>query len=238
MKKLMALLLAVCCAVGLCGCSVTDADNDPIVSTLESTEQAEESSGLMTLTIVETDNGCLAFEYLMPNDSYCFYGFDEKEALYQVLWPHWEGLQEKDRVVVEYETLEQLTYEEYPDGGWNPQYRLTATGVYTANCISEDLLTLPSSGQTLKLRTREIHFAPYITDELVAAAESRIEEEVSRFGSSSGFYLDVIEDHLYLVQEVIRYFEEPQENAACFDHEHLFFSGRITRTPLPGESGT
>lgn len=197
-------------------------------------------SGVITLTIAETEYGCFAFEYLLPNDPYCFYAFDEEGDLYQVLWPHWDGLKEKDRVVVEYNKLETLTYDEYPDGGWNPQYKLTATGVNTANCISNEQgsyqLTLPKSGETIKLRTREIPFAAYITDELVAEAERKIEEQISPFGGSSGFYLQISEGDLCLVQEVIHYLDEPKESAGCFDHEHLFFSERITLSPINTET--
>lgn len=205
-------------------------------------------SSTMILTIAETLPSCVAFEYREPNTPYCFYAFDEDEKLYRVLWTDWDGLKEKDRVIVEYEKLEKLTYAEYPDGGWTPQYELTATEVHTANCISKDqgayLLTLPKSGQQIKLSYEEIRFAPYITDALVAEAENKVCDQVAQYDNSSGFYLQVNDDQLCLVQEVIHHFE-PTETAdgeiisGCgFDHEHLFFSEPISRSPVSTQSGT
>jgi hypothetical protein len=199
-------------------------------------ENPKDALGIISLTIVETVPSGSAFHYLLPNTPYCFYGFDGAENLYRVLWTDWEGLKETDRVIVEYEKLEELTYDEYSDGGWTPQYELAATGVHTANCISKDqgtyLLTLPKSGKQIKLRNEEILFVPYITDALVAAAENKITDDIAEYSNSSGFYLQVDGDDLYLYQEVIQYLDEPKENVGCFDHEHLFFNERIALCPV------
>lgn len=199
-------------------------------------------SSPMILTIIETEPSGAAFEYWQSNSCYCFYAHDEEENFYRVLWADCEGLKEKDRVVVEYEKLEKLTYDEYPDGGWTPPYQLTATGVYTANCITKDrgayLLTLPASGQQIKLSNEERFFVPYITDNLVAEAEHKIAQD----GESSGFYLQINDDYLCLMVEVIRHFEPTvTENgetiSGCgYDHEHLFFSERISLYPLSTQS--
>ena len=195
-------------------------------------------SGILSLTIVETVPSGVAFEYRELNTPYCFYGFDEDDNLYRVLWTDWEGLKEKDRVVVKYEKLEKLTYDEYPDGGWSPQYELTATGVHTANCISGNQLTLPKSGKTWKLSGEHQPFLPYITDELVAVAESKLEAQIAPYGNSSGFYLQVNDDYLCLCQEVIEYIaveetdSEDVPSGCGIDHKHLFFSERISLIPI------
>ena len=131
MKKLIVLFLALVCMLGMVGCSKT-------TYKVEIPPAPVDQCSSIALTIVETEPSGVAFEYREPNTPYCFYAFDEDENLYRVLWTDWDGLREKDRVIVEYKKLEELTYDEYPDGGWTPQYELTATGVHTANCISKD----------------------------------------------------------------------------------------------------
>lgn len=196
----------------------------------------------ITLTIVETEPSGVAFEYREPNTPYCFYAFDEDENLYRVLWTDWDGLREKDRVIVEYEKLEELTYDEYPDGGWTPQYELTATGVNTSSCISNEqgvyVLTLPSSGEKITLKDDFTPFVPYIADALVVAAEKKITADIAEYSNSSGFYLQISEDYLCLVREVIHYIDPPETageytlSGCGIDHEHLFFSERISLCPI------
>ena len=113
----------------------------------------------IALTIVETVPSGVAFEYREPNTPYCFYAYDADENLYRVLWTDWEGLNEKDIVIVEYEKLEELTYDEYPDGGWTPPYEITAISVKAAeiaSCISTEesayVLTLPKSKEKIKVQ--------------------------------------------------------------------------------------
>ena len=193
----------------------------------------------IAMTIAETLPSCVAFEYREPNTPYCFYAYDADGNLYRVLWTNWEGLNEKDRVIVEYEKLEKLT-DVNPPGGWTPQYELTATCVNTTSCISYEqdayVLTLPKSSETIKLRDDQNVFVPYITDALVAAAEKKITDDIAQYSNSSGFYLQVDENDLYLYQEVIQYLDEPKENVDCFDHEHLFFNERITLYPVNTQS--
>ena len=85
----------------------------------------------ITLSIVETRPSCVAFEYSHPYTPYCFYAFDADENLYRILWTDWEGLNEKDTVIVEYTKLEELHYDRYPIG-WTPQYEITAISVKLA----------------------------------------------------------------------------------------------------------
>ncbi len=91
------------------------------------------------------------------------------------------------------------------------------------------ILTLPESKKTLKLDDSEDDFVNYISDSLVEAAEKKITEDTAKYSDSPHFYLSVNDDgELYLAAEVIYYLDEPNENVGCFDHEHLFFSERIT----------
>ena len=61
----------------------------------------------IALTIAETLPSLVNFEYQDPNTPYCFYAYDADDNLYRVLWTDWEGLNEKDKIIVEYEKLEE-----------------------------------------------------------------------------------------------------------------------------------
>ncbi len=110
------------------------------------------------------------------------------------------------------------------------QYLTEKDGVYT--------LTLPQSGEVLELRGEQTEFVPYITSNLVEAAERKISEDVSAYSNHSGFYLQITEDYLCLVSEVIKNIDPPvtsdgYEIGGCgYDHEHLFFSERISDRAL------
>ena len=85
------------------------------------------------MTIAETLPSCVAFEY-KDGEPYCFYGYDDDGKLYRVLWNNFDGLNEKDRIVVDHnDVIKTLSYDEYPDGGWTPQYEITAIIVFTIN---------------------------------------------------------------------------------------------------------
>ncbi len=97
------------------------------------------------------------------------------------------------------------------------------------------ILTLPESKKTVRIREEEAEFIPYISDDLVLAAERKITEEVSAYGNNSEFYLQITDGYLCLTVEVIKYIEPPVSSdgdviSGCgYDHEHLFFSERITK---------
>lgn len=81
------------------------------------------------LTIAETLPSCVAFEY-KDKKPYCFYAYDDEEKLYRVLWNDFTGLNEKDVIIVDHnDIIKKLTYDEYPDGGFTPQYEITATSI-------------------------------------------------------------------------------------------------------------
>ena len=205
----------------------------------------------ITLTIAETLPSCVAFEY-KEEKPYCFYAYDTEGHLYRVLWNDFTGLNEKDVVVVDHNDDIKEVNEVNPPGGWSAQYEVTATEVtgVSASCISKNedgayILTLPNSGETIKLRNEQILYVPYITDELVETAENKINEAVSAYSNSSDFYLQINDGYLCLVVEVIKQLDPPasQETegevvgGGCgIDHEHLFFSERITLSPVYVES--
>ena len=89
--------------------------------------------------------------------------------------------------------------------------------------------TLPESQATIKLRDNEDNFVDYISDALVEAAEQKILQDAGKYSDSPCFYLKTGDDgELYLAAEVIYYLDEPDENVGCYDHEHLYFSERIS----------
>lgn len=82
------------------------------------------------MTIAETLPSCVAFEYKDGNP-YCFYAYDDDGKLYRVLWNNFDGLNEKDRIVVDHnDNIVVLNYDEYPSG-WTPQYEITAISIYS-----------------------------------------------------------------------------------------------------------
>lgn len=198
----------------------------------------------MFMTIAETLPSGPAFEYREPGQPYCFYAYDLEGKFYRVLWDMpWEGLHEKDLIRVAY-TGEIREIDEWKlDGGYTPQYEITATCVWQerevlAACLTHEgdsyTLTLPQSGETLELTEEQARFLPYITDDLVAAAEKKIAQEVAGYDNHSGFYLQINEGYLCLVCEVIHHTEAPDGS----DHEHLFYAERISSQAVTGESNS
>ena len=201
----------------------------------------------ITLTIAETLPSCVAFEH-KDEKPYCFYAYDTEGHLYRVLWNDFTGLNEKDVVVVDHNDDIRKLDQVNPPGGWTPQYEVTATEVtgVSASCISKNedgayILTLPNSGETIKLWNDQILYVPYITDELVETAENKINEAVSAYSNSSDFYLQINDGYLCLYVEVIKQLDPPasQETegevvgGGCgIDHEHLGFSERISTQAL------
>lgn len=235
-RSLIWMLSAVLLLALLCGCAVREEDAEQ-QSSAEQPTVSEQSMTVGTLplsmTIAETLPGCVAFEYSYP----CFYAYDERGNFYRVLWTDFDGLAERDRVSVAYSALKKLTYTEYPDGGYTPAFEITATQVTKQNSLAKNEdgeyeIRLPVSGQTVRMKDEQLRFVPYIDDELVRTAEKSIAEQISHYSDNSGFYLQVTEDYLCLTVEVIHQLDEPDENVGCIDHEHLFFSERITHVAV------
>ena len=109
------------------------------------------------------------------------------------------------------------------------EYVQTGISKYITEENGKYTLTLPESQATIKLRDNEDNFVDYISDALVEAAEQKILQDTVKYSDSPCFYLKTGDDgELYLAAEVIYYLDEPDENVGCYDHEHLFFSERIS----------
>jgi len=164
---------------------------------------------------------------------YCFYGYTFSGTLYRVLWSDFDGLNEQDVVLVDYsDVITEFNNIEFPHGTWRPQYEITAIMVSLYETVSEQdgtyFITLPNSGRKLTLKNEETRFIPYITDELVKAAEEKLTKKLTKYDTHSGLYLQVTEDYLCLTAEVIKGSGEY--------HEHIFYSERISSYAVPAES--
>ena len=205
----------------------------------------------IVMTIAETLPSCVAFEY-KDEKPYCFYAYDTEGKLYRVFWNDFTGLSEKDVIVVDHnDDIKTLTYDEYPSG-WTPQYEVTAICIKPnemASCVSDEdgmyYLILPQSKDKIKIRDEQRLFVPYISDSLVESAEKKIANDISKYNNNSGYYLQVTEDYLCLAVEVIKQLDpsasqdtgdEVVGGGCGIDHEHLFFSERITLCPVYIES--
>ena len=109
-----------------------DGNNVRVVSVSVYTDPDSNSGKRLpiVMTIAETLPSCVAFEYKDGNP-YCFYAYDDDGKLYRVLWNNFDGLNEKDRIVVDHnDNIVVLNYDEYPSG-WTPQYEITAISIYS-----------------------------------------------------------------------------------------------------------
>ncbi len=125
MKRILAVtltLIMVLCA--LTGCMASQDSSGK-----EGEENPSSKRLPITMTIAETLPSCVAFEY-KDEKPYCFYAYDTEGKLYRVFWNDFTGLNEKDVIIVDHnDEVKTLTYDEYPDGGWTPQYEVTAIGI-------------------------------------------------------------------------------------------------------------
>ena len=81
------------------------------------------------MTIAEALPSCVTFEYKDENP-YCFYAYDGDGRLYRVLWNNFDGLNEKERVIIDYDgEIRSLAHEEFPAYGRMPQYEIAAISV-------------------------------------------------------------------------------------------------------------
>ena len=95
----------------------------------------------VVMTIAETLPSCAAFEY-KDGKPYCFYAYDNDGNLYRVFWNNFDGLNEKDRILVDYkDTIVTLNDNGYPSG-WTPQFEVTAINVVSEEARNK---TTPTS---------------------------------------------------------------------------------------------
>jgi len=108
--------------------TVTSSDYEIINTDFDKIEDIFWGVSVLELTIAETLPSCVAFQYREPDKPYCLYAYDSAGHLYRVLWTEWDGLNEKDRIEVEYFDLKELD-QTNPPGGWSPKYEISAIKV-------------------------------------------------------------------------------------------------------------
>ncbi len=98
----------------------------------------------------------------------------------------------------------------------------TAEGTY---------IVTPASGQTIRIDEKYSEYIPYISEELISSAESKLTEKVSLYGYDALYYISPDKDgYLCLNKDIVKYYSQDEENnsAGCTDHEHISLSERIT----------
>ncbi len=105
----------------------------------------------------------------------------------------------------------------------------------------DQYLVLPVSGKRVLIWDQQKSYVKDIDGYLLKAAEEKISEEVARYSDTPGFDLQIYEGHLCLYVEVIVKLDPPAPDIpvdgtadyvldGCgIDHEHRFFSERITK---------
>lgn len=105
----------------------------------------------------------------------------------------------------------------------------------------DQYLVLPVSGQRVLIWDNQKPYVKDIDGNLLKAAEEKITEEVSGYSDNGGFDLQVYKGYLCLYVEVIVKLDPPAPdipvdgtadyvlNGCGIDHEHRFFSERITK---------
>ena len=133
------------------------------------------------------------------------------------------------------------------DTAKNPQNKETESQTVTetetekkneivAKCVVKKgkryVIVLPESNYSLPVEKEFVKYLPYVTDELVAAAEKKITEDAASLGETSpNWTIKAYEDDkMCLVVEVIKFVEgaDYMEEGGCgIDHEHIFFAESI-----------
>lgn len=99
----------------------------------------------------------------------------------------------------------------------------------------EHFLILPISKSKVSVWDEHTQYLDDIDLDLLKSAEEKLSGEISRYSNNSGFYLQLDEGYLCLAAEVIVQVQtDPSvsadnDEAGCIDHEHKFFSERITK---------
>lgn len=118
MKRILISILAIIlCLSAFLGCDKRREDNKgkrlPIV-----------------MTIAEPLPNCAVFEY-RDKKPYCFYAYDDGGKLYRVFWGNFEGLKERDRIVVDHNDKIIVLDDNESQSEWTPQYEITAIAIYS-----------------------------------------------------------------------------------------------------------
>ena len=105
----------------------------------------------------------------------------------------------------------------------------------SAECVVKKgnryVIVLPASQYSIPVDRDFTKYLPYVSDELVAAAEAKITKEVEEIGGELGWTIAEHENgKMCLVVEVIKFVEgaDYMEEGGCgIDHEHIFFAESI-----------
>lgn len=100
----------------------------------------------------------------------------------------------------------------------------------------EYTISLPVCGQEVSVHHRDEAYLPYVTDELIRAADLALSQILADYPDDShGIYLSFDEDgYLCLCAEIIVHFEsEAEGKTGCgLDHDHVFYRERISTEPV------
>ena len=105
----------------------------------------------------------------------------------------------------------------------------------SAECVVKKgnryVIVLPASQYSIPVDRDFTKYLPYVSDELVAAAEAKITKEVEEIGGELGWTIAEHENgKMCLVVEVIKFVEgaDYMEEGGCgIDHHHIFFAEPI-----------
>ena len=105
----------------------------------------------------------------------------------------------------------------------------------SAECVVKKgnryVIVLPASQHSIPVDRDFTKYLPYVSDELVAAAEAKITKEVEEIGGELGWTVAEHENgKMCLVVEVIKFVEgaDYMEEVGCgIDHHHIFFAEPI-----------
>ena len=90
------------------------------------------------------------------------------------------------------------------------------------------VIVLPKSGVSIPVENKYVKYLPYVSDELVAAAEAKITEEIGSLDDDPHWTVGEHGDkEICLVVEVIKFIDGVEEGGCGIDHEHLIFAEPI-----------
>ena len=93
------------------------------------------------------------------------------------------------------------------------------------------VIVLPKSGKSIPVENACVKYLPLVSDELVAAAEAKITEQIGSLDDDPNWTVGAYGDKkMCLVVEVIKFIDgaDDLEDGGCgIDHEHIFFAESI-----------
>lgn len=124
MKSIAFIMIILSITMMFSGCADSSAPTET-TTTAQVEALSEPLPDTMDMTIAPTIPSGIPIE-----PGRCFYAYDENDDLYRVLWEQTDALAPEAEVQVDYHSLTKLEYPDgYPDGGYTPQYEITAAAV-------------------------------------------------------------------------------------------------------------